>query len=96
MSRDVSKLPREKGYKWRHNHRKYRNKETSPIPVSADGKRTKSALIKFQILAWSEWNQNLSRKAEKKFCFFFFFLLFCHNIPKCVVFSKIQLCTLCT
>ena len=72
MSRDVSKLPREKGYKWRHNHRKYRNKETSPIPVSVDGKRTKSALIKSQILAWSEWNQNLSRKAEKKSVFFFF------------------------
>ena len=92
MSRNVSKLPREKGYKWRHNHRKYRNKETSPIPGSADGKKIKSALIKSQILAWSEWNQNLSRKAEKILVFW----LFCHNTPKCAVFSKIQLCTLCT
>lgn len=92
MSRDVSKLPREKGYKWRHNHRKYRNKETSPIPVSADGKRTKSALIKSQILAWSEWNQNIGGKAEKILSFG----VFCHNVPKCVVFSKIQLCSLCT
>lgn len=92
MSRDVSKLPREKGYKWRHNHRKYRNKETCPIPVSTGGKRTTSALIKSQVLAWSEWSQNLSLKAEKILSFW----VFCHNIPKCVVFSKIQLCSLRT
>lgn len=55
-------------------------------------KKMKSALIKSQILAWSEWNQNLSRKAEKILVFW----LFCHNTPKCAVFSKIQLCTLCT
>ena len=89
MSRDVSKLPREKGYKWRHNHRKYRNKETSLIPVSADGKRTKSTLIKFQILAWSEWNQNLSRKAEKNSVFFFFFFgYFAIIFPNVLYFPK--------
>lgn len=90
MSRDVSKLPREKGYKWRHNHRKYRNKETSPIPGSADGKKKiKSALIKSQILAWSEWNQNLSRKAE--IILFFFFCYFAIILPNVLYFPKFSL-----
>lgn len=62
MSRDMSKLPREKGCKWRYNYGKYRNKEICPTLVSTSGKRTKSALIKSQILDWSGWNQNLSRK----------------------------------
>lgn len=46
MSRDVPKLPREKGCKWRHSHRKCRNKVACPLPVSTGDKRTKAALIK--------------------------------------------------
>lgn len=49
-------------------------------------KKIKSALIKSQILAWSEWNQNLSRKAEK--ILFFFFGYFAIILPNVLYFPK--------
>lgn len=89
MSRDVPKLPREKGCKWRHNPRKCRNKVACPHPMSTGDKRTKSV--------WSSLSIGLSlngTKAYKGGKKNLFIRIFCHNFSKWCVFSKTELCSL--
>lgn len=80
MSRDVPKLPGGKGCKWRHNHRKCRNKVACPLVMSTGDQKNKISFDQVQRWAWYQWNPNSSLKWEKKSVY----LIFCHNFPQMV------------